>query len=453
LIGHLKLAFRNLKRNRRRNFATGAAIALGFAGMVLLGGYLHRMTQYLRVYSIYATRTGHLLIYKKGGLDKFPLKPRVFSLTPDDQKKIENVLAKSENIEWVGRQMEGTGLIGNGCTTIPFLAKGVELKVDHEVLNHPELKKWAPDMNPFLKGRPLWDYPPELGGVAISRGLASILSKPKVHDEIPPTAPLRVIMNCQGPNADEEIAADANVQLAVGTWAGSMSALDGEIVAHFTTGFAETDDSALLTTTDRLQQLYDTSNLTRYAVWLKDASSINSDLAHLKADLADAGVDADVYSWNTDRISPNYVGTVQFIRMMAGFISIVLVTVIGLSVFNSATMTVIERSQEIGMLRSLGFTRLQIRRLFAFEALGLSLISIGAGSLVAAITVLAVNGAKIRFYPPGISGGLLLTLVPDLLQTFLAAIVILGLTVLTTWIAVRLISNRSIRQLVSGVGR
>jgi len=43
-----RLALRNLARNKRRNFATGMAIALGFAALLALGGYVNRVEKYLR---------------------------------------------------------------------------------------------------------------------------------------------------------------------------------------------------------------------------------------------------------------------------------------------------------------------------------------------------------------------------------------------------------------------
>ena len=88
------LAWKNLKRNRRRNLATGCAIALGFAALLALGGYITRVENYLRVYTIYGTRTGHLVIYKKNGYEKYSIKPRDYSL---------NCLPPSSRCKWGSR--------------------------------------------------------------------------------------------------------------------------------------------------------------------------------------------------------------------------------------------------------------------------------------------------------------------------------------------------------------
>lgn len=67
----LKIAFRNLFRNARRNLLTGSSIALGLMGVCLLGGYILRMERYLAAQSIYLTHNGHIVVYAKDGLDRF----------------------------------------------------------------------------------------------------------------------------------------------------------------------------------------------------------------------------------------------------------------------------------------------------------------------------------------------------------------------------------------------
>ena len=120
-----KFALRNLSRNRRRNYATGSAVALGFAGLIMLSGYVYRADNYLRIYTLYSARTGHLMIYKKGGFEKYAFRPKEFSLTPDEQLKIEEILKRIPGVDAFGPQIHGTGLIGNGCTSLPIMAKGI----------------------------------------------------------------------------------------------------------------------------------------------------------------------------------------------------------------------------------------------------------------------------------------------------------------------------------------
>ena len=451
--GGWKIALRNLARNKRRNLATGIAIAAGFASLLALGGFIYRVENYLRVYTIYASRIGHVTIYKKDGLDKYSVKPSQYSLTEADQTKIKQVLAKIDNIEMSGPQLVGFGLVGNGCRTLPFIATGIDPKLDRRLREHPEIKRWADQIKPYTKGRGLWEYPPELGAVALSDGLARILHKTHTHDELAKNAKPVVVVDCNAPNAKAEIGADANVQLAAGSWTGMMSAIDGEIVATYNTGVTETNNAAILTSIDHLRKLYDTNNAAYWSVWLKDGTQLKSGVAEIRTKLRQAGLAVDVYPWNTDAMSPMYTGTMAFLYTLVSFITIVLTVVIVFSVFNAATMTVIERSQEIGMMRSLGFKRREIRGFFFRESLLLAALSAAAGAVVAAVGITAVNTSGVMLHPPGVVNGIPLFIDPSAAMIFGALILIIGLALLTTAIAIRGVLKLGIPQLLMGSQR
>ena len=59
------LALRNLRRNRRRNVATAVAVALGYAGLVLFGGYISRIETFIRTTTVYLDHGGHVAIYRE----------------------------------------------------------------------------------------------------------------------------------------------------------------------------------------------------------------------------------------------------------------------------------------------------------------------------------------------------------------------------------------------------
>jgi hypothetical protein len=82
-----RLALRNLGRNRKRNLATGSAIAFGFAGILLLAAYGYRARNYIRVYTIYVVHTGHLAIFAPGGFENFAFRPGRYSLSREDQAR------------------------------------------------------------------------------------------------------------------------------------------------------------------------------------------------------------------------------------------------------------------------------------------------------------------------------------------------------------------------------
>lgn len=451
--GKWKLALRNLSRNRRRNFATGTAIATGFAALIALGGFVNRTENHLRVYTVYLNRVGHINIYKADGLDKFSTKPRLYSLDETDVAKIQQVISELDNIEIHGGQLIGAGIVGNGCRTVPFVAKGIDPKVDLQLRNHAEMRKWVPKLRDFSRGAGLWNYDEQLGGIVVSTGLAKILGKTVVHDELPKDQKPVLVVNCAAPDAKDKIAADTNVQLVAGSWSGMMAAQDAEIVATFVSAIPELANSAVETSLAQLQRLYDTGSVTFYSLWLKDPRQLKQNISLIKDRLAAVGLKADIYPWMDENVAPFYSGTMQFVYVMVSFITFVLAAVVVLSIFNSATMTIIERSQEIGMMRSLGFTRKQIRELFVMEMLLLAAFSIITGGIVATLGILLVNNLGVTYNPPGIVGGMILKLIPNLKIVLQSGVITLSLAVATTLIAVRKVVRTNIATLLLGSQR
>lgn len=440
MIRFWRLAFRNLGRNRKRNLATGSAIAFGFAGILLLAAYTHRATNYLRVYTIYVVHTGHLAVFAKDGFEKFNINPAKYSLSPAAQAAIEQALRSMPGVERFEKQIRGQGLVGNGCISFPFLAQGYEPEVDRSLREHPQVREWMPKFKYLLQGKSLWSYGEEAGAILLSRGLSAALGKTRTLDQIEPGAPM-ALPDCQAASAEKkaQAARDANVQLLSGAWAGNLSAVDGEVAGVFTTGVAESDNSGIVAGVPLLQKLFDTDRVTQYAVWLKDQDQLPLARAELEAKLAGVEGGTEVLSWDEERLSPYYVGTVDFLNTLILAGGLVLATIIALSVLNSATMTILERSQEIGMYRSMGFRRSHIRQLYVQESLLLSLLSLLAGTAIGLSSIHFVNSAEILYHPPGVAGGLLLVLILPWKHAVLSGSLILFLVALATWLAV---SNR-----------
>ncbi|MCX6118976.1 MAG: FtsX-like permease family protein [Proteobacteria bacterium] len=447
-----RMAWRNLRRNFRRNLATGVAITAGFTAFLLAAGYASRVESVLRYYTIYGLRTGHVTIQKKGSLEMYAIKPRLWSLDENAQSKITTVLATMTQIEKSGRLLKGQGLIGNGCKTFPFIATGVDLDVEQYAMTHPELLKWTPHITKLNIGRPIWEAEANVSPVAVSIGLAKLLGKSKTLDQIDRTQKLS-ILDCSMPNVRDHFSDDANVQLASGTWDGQLNASDSEMMQLYSTGLVETNSSSIVLSMNQLQSLYNTKNIASYSVWLKDAKDTQSTINTLNEKLGDFANELEILPWNEERIGPYYVGTMRFIVTMVGFIGCVLALVIILSIFNSATMTVIERSEEVGMLRSIGYTRGLVRLVFVLEGFFLTVVSTVFGIIVGLTSMFFVNRSGITFRPPGVEGGLQLILVPNFWVMILATVCVSSLAVFATWIAVSGISKKNISELVAGTHR
>jgi putative ABC transport system permease protein len=453
MIGAWKLALRGLGRNRRRSLATGAAIALGYAGLVLLGGYILSVNEYLRTVAIYIQHSGHLSIYKKDGLELHRVRPGRYSLSAEDQATLAAVLAAELDVELSVPYLLGTGMVGNGCKSVPFTARGVEPELERRVRTHPAVLATAPELARPLRGTELASHPELEHPLVLSTGLARLLGKTRVLDEVTGLEPgaAQLIRDCESPDAARRIAADASVQLSGSGDSGGFSAMDGDMVSVISTGMTTTEDSTVVTSLKALQELYVTDRVTYVAVYLKDSPRIAARAAELESKLRAKGLEVSVHAFNDPAVNPFYMGTVGFLTVMAGFMALVVFTVVALSILNSMTLGIIERTREIGTLRSLGFTRGQMLGLFVREGVVLTALGVGTGLVLALVTAGLVNLQDIRVAPPGVPGSMQLLLTPNPALCAGLAGVLGVLSLLATVIATRRRTRENIARLMTAL--
>lgn len=437
MTGAWRIAARNLGRNRRRNLATLLAVALGFAGLALLGGYVTRVEAFLRTNAVYLQHGGHVAVYGRGGLDRAVARPSRHSLSAGDQAAIASAAAADARVAFVAPYLRGMGLAGNGCRSLPFSALGIDPSLEARVLAHPDVVRYSPDLARPLRGRHLFETESVGDRVGLAAGLAALLGKTRVLDDFAGDVPLVRMPVCEGPERAASLAADANLQLAGLTFDGSMAALDAEVVTLFHTPSTDTEDQALHVPLGTLRRLYDTDAATYVALFLHDWRDTPHVAADLRARLARAGVAAEVHEYSDDRVNPYYTGTMAFLGSMAGFIVLVVSAVVVLGVMNATTLTVYERSRELGTLRAVGFTRRQAAGLVVREVALVALVGIAAGFVLAHAVAAAVVQAGVRVSPPGVPGTLQVVVTPPATVALGLAATLVPLALVVAWAVAR----------------
>ncbi|MCL4845341.1 MAG: FtsX-like permease family protein [Acidobacteria bacterium] len=432
-----RLSLRNLSRNRRRNLATASAVALGYAALILIGAWVTRVESFLRVNAIYLQHHGHVAVFQAEGLEKAAARPARYSLTAADQAQVLEAIGGDPRVEFTGRYLRGMGLAGNGCRTVPFVGIGVELDVYRRAIAHPEVLRVNPEFAVPLRGRPLPEYRAVRGAVGLASGLARLLNKPRVHDDFPPDAELILVPDCTAPDAAAQVASDANVQLAGLSFDGSLAAVDGEVVNIFRTPSIDTEDQTVLTSLETLQELYGTDAVTYLAVYLRDGRETATFAADLARRLESAGVASAVYAYDDDRLNPFYVGTMAFLASLVTFIAFLVTSVVALGVMNAMTLTMLERTQEMGTFRALGYRRRHLLGLYVRESVLLAAAALAAGLVLAYAASALVNALDLRISPPGVPGTLRVYIMPGAGVALAAAALLLPLTSLVTWLVVR----------------
>jgi putative ABC transport system permease protein len=440
VTGAWTLAFRNLRRHRRRNLVTALAIALGYAGLAILFGYAAFAERLLRVGAVYMQHRGHLAVYAKDGLRRAEAKPSAYALTPAAQETILEALRADPRVEAAGRYLVGSGIAGNGCKSFPMRAVGLEPDLEPRLVRHPEMVALWGDGEGPIAGRAFYDAPGVEAPLALGQRLARFLEKDRaISAEPPPPEPPGAggALDCDAPDVVARLAADPFVQLGARTADGSFGAVEGQAVGLFRAYSTEESKTAIQAPLETLQRLYDTDRVTYVAAYLRDHRDLRAVERDLVARLRAAGVEVSIHRFDDPVANPFFAGTMGFLVSMVLFIVILVANVVAFSVLNAMTLATIERAREMGTLRSVGFTRGQLRGLFLREAALLTGLAVAAGAVVAVATAALVKAADIRFEPPGSGGEVRLQLAPPAEVLAGMAIFFLAVTLVATFVAIR----------------
>lgn len=399
-------ALKNLGRNKKRNFATASAIVLGFAGLLLLCGFVIRIEKFFRAATIYMNHTGSVVVYKPEGVQKHLLKPKEFSLTATEQQAVITAMQTNfPDLEFLAAHIDGFALAGNGCRTFPVRITGVPRDVERRIFEHPMVREHAFELLHMNRGRGLWEYP-DVVTSSLTPKATRRLGKPLTYDEVlargtydlPPKIP-----DCSSPGSRAVIAADSNVQIAVRTFGNALSAMDTEVVNNFSSGYSLLEETAAIVPFDALQKLLETDMATYVAAYLPWDVDTKKAAVKLDGVLQRQGLNLDVFHFGDPKVSPFYHGFMNLIYMMSTFFLSLALLIVTLSVGDTMSTSIMERTREIGTLRAMGFRRSDIINIFAKESILLVSLSVPIGLVVALIIGGIVNALEMKFAVPGVS--------------------------------------------------
>jgi putative ABC transport system permease protein len=386
----IQIALRNIAKNRRRSLMTLLAIAMGFAAISLFGGYTHNTYQGLRRSAIRGEGLGHLTIYKNGFLEKGQSDPQKFMFDPEELIKIKQLLQTEKEVQLVTPQLYISGLLSNGLTSNIFIAKGVVPEEYRALLG--EMAEHRPITGESLSDR-------EEYKVLVSQELANQMELP--------------------PNSDATVMAT--------TLDGQMNALDVTVAGNYDTGSEATNDKFMMFSLGYAQQLYDTQKVDRITVLLDDWQHTLAVKERISAKLQQVGLNCQIKTWEELSVFFNQVKGMFDIIFLFLF-SIVLVIVV-MSTINTMSMSVVERTREIGTLRALGLKRGGVMLLFGVEGALLGFLGSMLGIMFNLSVWLLIKGIAFTYIPPSSSTPvpLMVDMVPQTLLFLLFFLMLLSL--------------------------
>jgi putative ABC transport system permease protein len=437
-----RLAAGNITKNLRRSLSTGSTIAMGLVGVTLMGGYLLRMERYLATQSVYLSLNGHVVVYAKGGLDRHLSAPSQFSFTQSQLASLDAISRSDKRVAHGAAILRGIGLASNGCVSQPFIALSAPTETLRWTRSHPDLSRFVPELKPVAFGRGFWEGSAE-EGLNLSHRIINLLQKEK--------AVLNPVLESEVALADcsvgERETNDPIVQLLATTFDGGLGLGQGPVVGSVSTGLAFMDDTAALFSLDQARQLFGTEGATSFVFFLQDESNVVSFLTELQQKF---GAWSDSYPFYHPEISAFYVGGMEFNWVMFFLFLFLVCGVVGISISNSLYISLVERRDELGTLRSIGFKRKQVVRLLMMENGILAIISLTIGLCISVLVRYVVNSAALPMAIPGLSGEVVFRLHMTPLFSFSVFLVLLLLVLSTTWIGSRRFLNKPILALWRG---
>lgn len=388
-----KIAFRNVLRNGRRSLMTALAIVVGACALILLGEYNAMIKVGMETGLVRSM--GHLQVFQQGYFDYGSGNPGAYSIADYGRviAVIRNDPVMAPLVAVVTPRVGLGGIAGNAAVdkSKTFFGAGM-VPSDKDAMN-------AWDGYGITGGdRPksgLSDAKPDHAVVGV--GLARILGL---------CTPLK-LGNCPAGEASQP---QAKLQLLSGS-GGAPNIVSVVVDRASGQGAKEMDDSYVGMHFALAQQLLyggGAHKATAVVVQLKRSADIAAAKARLKQIFARDGLALEIKDF--DQLYPQNKQILGYFMAMLAFIGLVMSIIVGFTIANTMSMSVMERTNEIGTARAMGVRRGGVRRQFLLEGAILGAVSATAGIVAARVLTELVNHAHITYTPPGNASPVDLTL-------------------------------------------
>ncbi len=453
----VKIAFRNILRNGRRSLMTMSAIAVGAVALILFGAFMAYLTAGFQTNTV--GRTGHLSVFRTGYFDFGAGNPAAYGIA--DYRAVVALIAEDPVLKpMVNVVTPGVtlfGIAGNFALAASktFFGSGV-VPSDRDRMRHWD--EYGIFRDRIVPDSGLRDDDETRGaiGVGLARvlglcqrlGLAECPPRPQSENDASPdaAAPDELGALAQRDREGSEEAGDGGMprlDLLAATSSGAPNVLSLYVGKAEPQGVKELDDSVVVMHLALAQQLlYGRGEHKAVAIvlQLRRSEDMTAARARLVALFHERGLDLEVRDFT--ELQPQYKQVVGLFGAIFSFIAVIMGVIVLFTVVNTMSMSVMERTNEIGTARAIGVRRRGIRRQFLIEGWILGVIGASAGLTLSFAFAVLINRAGLTWTPPGQAAAIPLRLMIS--GGTLIVSVWLGLVAIAT-IAALIPANRAAR--------
>ncbi len=349
----LKLAVRNLIRHRRRSALALGTVGGGVIAFLLAGGFIQWIFHDMRESTIHS-QLGHIQITRPDFLTAGQSDPYKYLLPEAVPETLSDSL--DGHGKTIAPRLMFTGLLSKGDSTVSFLGEGID----------PEKEAPITRAITIQQGKDLTESGPN--SVLLGEGLAaSVGAQP----------------------------GDLVVLLAT-TDRGSVSAVECVVAGIFSTITKAYDDSVLRAPLDVARRLMRVDGATSWVVLLDQTKATDAVVDRLKQTLPAS--EYDVIPWSD--LADFYNKTVELFSKQVDVVRMLIAFIVILSISNTLTMSVLERTNEIGTSMALGIRRTGIMRLFVSEGVMIGLVGGIGGIVIGFVLAMIISSIGIPMPPP-----------------------------------------------------
>ncbi len=357
----LRIALLNLQRNRRRSALSASIIAIAVFALGSAGGF--GLYTYDSLKESTARDTGHLTISTPGYFEKEEEMPLSNGLSNADS--LMRDLMGLDSVRGVQPRIDFTGLVSNGSKSTIFAGIGV---------NEREFDMKGPFLD-VRQGKTLSDpssvrYDPSEPEVMLATDLAR------------------------------------NLHVSIGDWVtllatttdGALNAYDFKVRGIYSTGVPELDKRQLYLHIDSAQSLLGSDRVSTLSVFLFETAKTETVGQMLTKRLASQEQALQITPWQERAFF--YLKVKDLYDRIFGIMGAVMALVVFVALFNTMTMSVTERTREIGTLSALGSYPNEIIGGFLREAGLIGLIGSVVGALACAALCALLMVVDVQMPPP-----------------------------------------------------
>lgn len=391
-----RLALRNLARNRNRTLVAMLTVAGGVIAFLLAGGFINWMFDDMREATI-RSQLGHIQVVRPGYFEKGIADPYAFLLP--GKSTAEEAIRETPGVSTLTPRLAFSGLVSFGDVTIGFAGEGIDPVRERPISSRITIKD----------GHDLESI--DEAAAILGEGLARTLGV-KPGDTI----------------------------VLLGTTAnGSPNAIEVAVAGTFFTIYKEYDDTALRLPIPLARKLVRVDGATSWVALLDKTETTTTTIEAIRPHLP--AKEFQIVPWND--LADFYNKVVVLFSKQVDVVKIIIGLIIVLTISNTQTMSVLERTTEIGTSLAIGLRSSDVLRLFLLEGalIGIvgGLIGIALGYLLGAL----ISAIGIPMPPPpgmarGYTGQILISATLALDAMVLALVTTLAASIMPAWKASRM---------------